>query len=66
MEISTLRILKFLFFQQLLFFLAMQHVGFWFPRPGIKPTPPAVDGQNLNHLTTKEVQQLFFKMQLLT
>ena len=25
------------------------------PRPGIKPTPPAVEAQSLNHWTTREV-----------
>ena len=27
--------------------------------PGIKPTPPAVEGQRLNHRTTREVPTLF-------
>ena len=25
------------------------------PRPGIEPTPPAVEAQNLHHWTTREV-----------
>ena len=30
------------------------------PRPGIKPVPPAVEAQSLNHWTTKEVPSLYF------
>ena len=30
------------------------------PQPGIKPTPPAVEGQSLNHWISREVPPLFF------
>ena len=29
--------------------------GLLIPRPGIEPVPPAVEAQNLNHWTTREV-----------
>ena len=46
------------------FFLTLSFFTFWpyhaahgvlVPRPGIKPTPPAVEGWNLNHCTSREV-----------
>ena len=30
------------------------------PRPGIEPTPPAVEAWSLNHWTTREVPYLVF------
>lgn len=38
--------------------LTMQHVGSLF-RPGIKPTPPALEVQSLNHRTIREVPKHF-------
>ena len=40
------------FFFFFLFGRAMQILA---PQPGIKPTPPAVEAQSLNHWTTREV-----------
>ena len=34
--------------------------GILVPRPGIEPTPPAVEAWNLNHWTAKEVQAYVF------
>ena len=36
-------------------FLAKEHSMWDLPPPGIKPTPPAVEAQSLNHWTTREV-----------
>ena len=34
--------------------------GILFPQPGIKPVPPAVEGQSLNHWTTRDFPLKFF------
>ena len=36
------------------FFLAMPCSGILVPRPGIKPTPPALEAWSLNHWTARE------------
>ena len=36
------------------------HAGILIPWPGVKPTPPVVEGQCLNHWTTKEVPKRSF------
>ena len=33
----------------------MLHAGSYFPEPGIKPAPPAVEAWTLNHWTAREV-----------
>ena len=40
------------------FFLLFGHAMWHLPRPGIKPTPAAVEVQSLNHWTTREVPKL--------
>ena len=47
---ATGKLLQQVFF---FFFLAMPH-GRRDPRSGIKPMPPAVEAQSLNHCTTRE------------
>ena len=44
------------------FFLGPVPRGLWdlSPRPGIEPTPPTVEGQSLNHCTTREIPLSFF------
>ena len=32
------------------------------PQPGIKPMPPAMRAQSLNHWTTREVPSVYFEM----
>ena len=34
------------------------------PRPGIEPTPPALEVQSVNHWTSKEVPKAPFKVSL--
>ena len=33
----------------------MQHVGILDPQPGIKPMPPVMEAQNINHWTAWQV-----------
>ena len=40
-----------------LFWLHCAACGLSVPRPGIEPTPPAVEGQSLNHWTAREVPE---------
>lgn len=44
-----------------LFLICLHHValGILVLRPGVEPAPPAVEMQNLNHQTTKEVLTSF-------
>ena len=48
---------NFQFFKKLLFFFWPHHVacGILVPQPGIKPVPPALGVQSLNHWTSREV-----------
>ena len=39
----------------IVFVLAAQYVGILLPQPGIKPTPPTLEAQSLNHWTVREV-----------
>ena len=41
-------------------FFGTEACGILAPWPGIKPTPPAIGRQNLNHWTTREVPHLGF------
>ena len=36
--------------------------GILVPQPGIKPTPPALEAQSLNHWTAREVLEILFLM----
>ena len=51
------------FFLLFLFCFVLLHCavcGILVPRPGIKPMPPAVEAQSLNHWTSREVPRDFF------
>ena len=42
-------------------FLGPGACGILAPQPGIEPTPPALEGEVLNHWTTREVPKLHLK-----
>ena len=51
----------FFFFFFLIFWPCLAACRILLPRPGMEPTPPAVEGRSLNHWTTREVpRHLYF------
>ena len=53
LQLMSQKIFYFLFIY--LFWLRHSACGILVPRPGIEPAPPAVEAQNLNHWTIREV-----------
>ena len=53
--IFTSRCVWFVFFFVLVFLVTPSDIGILVPQPGIKPVPPALEAQGLNHWPTREV-----------
>ena len=51
------RNLHFRFFSFFYFGCTTRYAGILVPRPGIEPSPPAVEARSLNHWTAREVQE---------
>ena len=58
--LSTLRSEGILFFCCLFFWLHSMALVILVPGPGIEPSPPALEAQNLNHWSTREVPEGIF------
>ena len=56
--IYTVSTIQHILFQMSLFFFLGAACRILVPWPGIKPVPPAMEAQSLNHWTTREVPQI--------